>query len=72
MSPQERSIAQYVVSGATGSEAEAWWVAKGSPPRQLWAVLDRWAARGWWDYGVSIRGGWLTESGREALLRRTG
>ena len=27
-------------------------------------VLGKWADRGWWEYGVSLRGGWLTADGR--------
>lgn len=26
----------------------------------------KWSERGWWDYGVSARTGWLTEAGMEA------
>ncbi|UJR81481.1 phage portal protein family protein [Sandaracinus amylolyticus] len=30
-------------------------------------VLGKWARRGWWEYGSSLRGGWLTDEGRAAL-----
>lgn len=29
-------------------------------------ILLKWADRGWWDYGVSARTGWLTREGRKA------
>ncbi len=35
-----------------------------------WAyVLDKWTRKGWWEYGVSLRTGWLTDAGYEALPR---
>lgn len=30
-------------------------------------VLAKWSARGWWESGVSLRSGWLTERGRDHL-----
>lgn len=29
-------------------------------------LLLKWADRGWWEYGVSARTGWLTEKGLDA------
>ena len=26
-------------------------------------ILDKWAGKDWWDCGVSLRTGWLTEKG---------
>jgi len=28
------------------------------------AWLDAYSGKGWWEYGVSVRGGWLTHKGR--------
>lgn len=70
MSPLELGLARFVVDGGSGSDAEKWWADQKRPMRQLWSILDKWSDWGWWDYGVSIRGGWLTEVGREELLRR--
>jgi hypothetical protein len=30
-------------------------------------ILDKWTRKGWWEYGVSARSGWLTPKGVEAL-----
>jgi hypothetical protein len=33
-----------------------------------WAyILDKWERKGWYEFGVALRVGWLTEKGREAL-----
>lgn len=34
---------------------------------QFHYYLSKWCNRNWWDYGVSLRGGWLTEDGVKAL-----
>lgn len=34
------------------------------------AVLTKWTEKGWWDYGVSLRTGWITDKGRAGFLRR--
>jgi hypothetical protein len=30
-------------------------------------VLEKWASKDWWEHGVSLRGGWLTEAGTLAF-----
>lgn len=30
-------------------------------------LLAKWSDRGWWEYGVSLRGGWLTSEGHVKL-----
>lgn len=30
-------------------------------------ILEKWDRKGWWDYGVSLRAGWLTDAGLSAL-----
>ena len=32
-------------------------------------ILDKWSGKGWWDYGVTLRSGWLTEKGINELLQ---
>jgi hypothetical protein len=36
------------------------------PDRRAVYLLRKWAGKGWYDYGVSVDLGWLTEKGREA------
>lgn len=37
--------------------------------RRLYRVLEKWADRGWWEYGVSLRTGWLTRAGIAAFAQ---
>lgn len=37
------------------------------PTRQEHFYLEKWAGKDWWDYGVSLRGGWLTTEGLAGL-----
>lgn len=39
----------------------------GIPGKRLYALLLKWAARGWWDYGVTARSGWFTREAPEAI-----
>ena len=41
---------------------------KGYPPKVADSIISRLARRGWIEYGVSARTGWLTPEGR-AMLR---
>lgn len=44
----------------------------GIHPKRVAPLCERWAAKGWYDYGVNATLGWLTEAGRaEAERRRT-
>jgi len=27
-------------------------------------ILEKWAGKGWYDYGVSVMAGWLTDEGK--------
>ncbi len=35
--------------------------------KRAMAMLDKWDRKGWWEYGVSLRSGWLTAKGLVAL-----
>lgn len=37
------------------------------PEKRFYYILGKWADRGWWEYGVSLRGGWFTEFAPGAL-----
>jgi hypothetical protein len=37
-------------------------VAIGMNEKRLHAILDKWVSKGWWNYGVTLRSGWLTDS----------
>ena len=33
--------------------------------KRAWYLLDKWADKGWYDYGVTSDLGWLTDKGKE-------
>jgi len=37
---------------------------------RLHSILNKWCDAGWWDFGVSLRTGWLTNKGKQELRRR--
>lgn len=41
--------------------------ALGIPEKRAWALLKKWSDRGWWNYGVSLRGGWFEPGAPESL-----
>lgn len=43
-----------------------------APRNRVLYVLEKWSGKGWWQYGVSLRCGWLTNEGRAALREATG
>jgi hypothetical protein len=47
--------------------ADEWLIERGYPPKMAASIIDRLVQRGWIEYGVSPRTGWLTNEGREAL-----
>lgn len=52
---------------AVGFFGEQWWTSRCYPPKRFYSLLAKWERKGWWEYGVSLRGGWLTPEGRKAL-----
>lgn len=43
-----------------------------APPNRVLYVLEKWYRKGWWDYGVSLRSGWLTPDGKAAAVAVVG
>jgi len=31
--------------------------------KRAWYILEKWSGKGWYDYGVSLDLGWMTEEG---------
>ena len=44
----------------------------GAPIKVCWAAMWREDAKGYLDYGINLRGGWLTDAGREKLQKLQG
>jgi len=39
----------------------------GIPEKRAFALVSKWSGRNWWNYGVSLRGGWFEPGSPEAL-----
>jgi hypothetical protein len=39
----------------------------GIPAKRAWRLLAKWSDNGWWEYGVSLRGGWWTDKAPDRL-----
>lgn len=39
----------------------------GMHEKRVYSLLNKWTDRDWWEFGVSMRSGWFTESAPEAL-----
>ena len=39
----------------------------GIPPKRCWHLLSKWTRKGWYDWGVNIDLGWLTDEGKAAM-----
>ena len=42
----------------------------GIPHKRVMYLLYKWTDRGWWDYGVSVTSGWLTDEGKEEFSKK--
>lgn len=41
----------------------------GVPHKRAWFLAEKWTDKRWWDYGVSVRGGWFEPRGIEVLTQ---
>lgn len=53
-----------ILLGVRPYEAEE---ALGMHPKRSEYILAKWSERGWWDWGVAIMTGWITEEGWRAI-----
>lgn len=37
-------------------------------PKRAWYLLEKWGSRRWYDWGVTVDLGWLTDEGRAAVI----
>jgi hypothetical protein len=42
----------------------------GVPEKRAFCWVEKWCCKGWWDYGVSLRGGWFTPEAPPSLGER--
>ena len=76
MKEDEKELALVILDASgkgvpPGFLGELWWMDRGYPDKRFYSLLAKWARKGWWEYGVSLRGGWLTDVGRAALAAAT-
>jgi hypothetical protein len=76
MKEDEKGLARAMLAAsgegvAVGFFGEQWWASRCYPPKRFYSLLAKWERKGWWEYGVSLRGGWLTDAGRAALAVAT-
>lgn len=72
MKPDERRLrlAVYVDRSTGGGIAvDELAGAAGVDPRRALSLVEKWCDRGWWEVGVSVRFGWLTEEGLREFRR---
>lgn len=62
----ERNFIAFVLAHGGRIPSDLW----GGIKKQEYGYLDKWSRKGWWDYGVSSRSGWLTDEGKVELPKR--
>lgn len=62
--PDEIELMMLVISGKGQIPSKN----KDELTKRDYAMLDKWVRKGQWEYGVSLRSGWLTPSGEAHLL----
>ena len=67
MTPDERVFAALVLQCCHGYEIREVMAICDVPYKRCAYYLAKWSTKGWYDYGVSLDLGWLTELGREKL-----
>lgn len=65
----ETELLRLVGSGVRPRDVADEWCASGKIQRakQMWATLEKWCRKGWYEYGVTLDLGWLTEAGKAKL-----
>lgn len=64
--PEEIRFIAFVLAHGGRIPSDLW---KGIK-KQEYRYLSKWTGKGWWEFGVSLRSGWLTPEGKEALEKR--
>jgi hypothetical protein len=63
--PEEIAFIKFVLSHDGRIPVEFW----DDLTKQQYGYLEKWSNKDLWEYGVTMRSGWLTNKGREALSR---
>jgi hypothetical protein len=65
--PDERHLLMTVAEGRAKPRNVG--EAAGMPYKRVCYLCEKWAGKGWYDYGVSVDLGWLTEAGLAAAKK---
>jgi hypothetical protein len=57
------------VEGKPYGRIWGFWEDEPLPDKQWAYYLEKWCKKGWYEFGVSLRGGWFTPEGAEAITR---
>lgn len=63
---QSKCRCPFVPNGMEGLTPRELLKESGLPAKRMWYILQKWAGRDWYDYGVSLDLGWLTLEGLNA------
>ncbi len=66
--PEELALIKFVLAHKGRIPSEHW----DDLTKQEYGYLEKWTNKGFWEYGVSVRSGWLTREGLEAFSRDDG
>ena len=66
MRADEKSLLEAVAGGTSPRDL---WESMGMPYKRMLYLCEKWARKGWYDYGVSADLGWITEEGREEVKK---
>lgn len=67
MKPDEKALAKAVLARADYCFVDVLGETLGIHRKRTLGILTKWSRRDWWDYGVSLRSGWLTDTGKQEL-----
>lgn len=61
-------LALFVFIAADGPPSDHWpRKFQDIPDKRKWYILDKWARKGYYEYGVTLDLGWITPAGRKRL-----
>jgi hypothetical protein len=66
--PDELQLLQAVAAKPRSALADACFAPIQMPEKRGLYLLQKWADKGWWEYGVTLRSGWLTPKGAAVAL----
>jgi len=66
MKPDERVFLSAIRNADDGVGPDETASRLGMAPKRAAYILSKWTDRGWYEYGVNVMHGWLTDEGREA------